>query len=123
MQAEIFSLAKDRQRFMTILLLDRFLACMKPASITLRQLRAGVFFGLSELWLIAIRLRCLSRVNANRREAESPVHDILGFSLGRRYLNSSTGGTLNFGFCWVFSIGIDQPCRDHQLCGVFHTHV
>lgn len=26
-------------------LLDRFLACMKPASITLRPLRAGVFFG------------------------------------------------------------------------------
>ena len=86
MQAEIFSLAKHRQRFMKNLLLDRFLACMKPASITLRQLRAGVFFfGLSELWLSAIQPRCLSRATANRREAESPVHDILGFSLGRRY--------------------------------------
>ena len=76
MQAEIFSLAKHRQRFIQNILLDRFLACMKPASITLRQLRAGVFFGLLELWLSTIQLRCLSRANANWREAEGPVHDI-----------------------------------------------
>jgi len=32
------------EKYITGLLLDRFLACMKPASITIRLPRAGVFF-------------------------------------------------------------------------------
>ena len=42
-----------------ILLLDRFLACMKPASITQRQLRAGVFFGERQ---VAIRSPAMSHI-------------------------------------------------------------
>ena len=96
---------------------------MKPASITLRQPRAGVFF-----WPIGIMVECnltkmLEPRNGQLALGGKLVHDLLGSSLGRRYSNSSTGGTLNFGFCRVFCIGVDQPCRDHQLCGVFNTHV
>jgi hypothetical protein len=66
MQAEIFSLAKHRQRFIKISLLDRFLACMKPASITLRQLRAGVFF-----WLIGIMVEYNSTKMLEPRNCQS----------------------------------------------------
>ena len=68
MQAEIFCLAKHRQRFIKTLLLDRFLACMKPASITLRQLRAGVFF-----WLIGIMVECNSTKMLEPRNGQSAL--------------------------------------------------
>ena len=68
MQAEIFSLAKHRQRFIKNVLLDRFLACMKPASITLRQLRAGVFF-----WLIGIMVECNSTKMLEPRNGQSAL--------------------------------------------------
>jgi hypothetical protein len=57
MQAETFSLAKCCRMFIKTLLLDRFLACMKPASITLRQPCAGVFFWLIEImgWETSMR--------------------------------------------------------------------
>lgn len=41
---QIFSLERVQQRFIKQGLLDRFLACMKPASITIRLPSAGVFF-------------------------------------------------------------------------------
>jgi hypothetical protein len=44
---QTFSLDAGAQLLITAALLDRFLACMKPASITLRPPCAGVFFGLS----------------------------------------------------------------------------
>jgi hypothetical protein len=43
---QTFSLDKGDQLLITRALLDRFLACMKPASITLRPPCAGVFLGL-----------------------------------------------------------------------------
>ena len=42
---QTFSLDDGTELLIRRALLDRFLACMKPASITLRPLRAGVFFG------------------------------------------------------------------------------
>ncbi len=41
---QTFSLETGAELLIKGALLDRFLACMKPASITLRPLRAGVFF-------------------------------------------------------------------------------
>ena len=43
---QTFSLDAGAQLLITTPLLDRFLACMKPASITLRPPCAGVFLGL-----------------------------------------------------------------------------
>jgi hypothetical protein len=42
---QTFSLDIGNGARIKVLLLDRFLACMKPASITERRPRAGVFFG------------------------------------------------------------------------------
>jgi hypothetical protein len=44
MTYQTFSLDAGAQLLITRALLDRFLACMKPASITLRPPCAGVFF-------------------------------------------------------------------------------
>ena len=44
MPFQTFNLITGARARIRCLLLDRFLACMKPASITERQLRAGVFF-------------------------------------------------------------------------------
>lgn len=49
---QIFSLERVQQRFIQEELLDRFLACMKPASITIRLPSAGVFF------ILNIEIRC-----------------------------------------------------------------
>jgi hypothetical protein len=46
MTYQTFSLDAGAQLLIPRALLDRFLACMKPASITLRPPCAGVFFGL-----------------------------------------------------------------------------
>ncbi len=47
MSFQTFSLEVGQELRIRALLLDRFLACMKPASITQRPLYAGVFFVLS----------------------------------------------------------------------------
>ena len=44
MPYQTFSLDADARLLIRESLLDRFLACMKPASITQRQPSAGVFF-------------------------------------------------------------------------------
>ena len=46
---QTFSLDNGTELLIRRALLDRFRACMKPASITLRPLRAGVFFG-HQVW-------------------------------------------------------------------------
>jgi hypothetical protein len=48
---QTFSLDAGAQLLITRPLLDRFLACMKPASITLRPPCAGVFLGFRAIFL------------------------------------------------------------------------
>ncbi|OIQ34087.1 MAG: hypothetical protein BM559_07760 [Roseobacter sp. MedPE-SWchi] len=67
-----FSLDEQAELLIKGSLLDRFLACMKPASITSRPLRAGVFFwAIAKIQLIFGQFRILRR-----------FIDLIGFSAG-----------------------------------------
>jgi hypothetical protein len=62
-ELQTLSLATGKQLLIKTLLLDRFLACMKPASITLRQPCAGVFFYLFTFDKVSSTARSLDAVD------------------------------------------------------------
>jgi hypothetical protein len=65
---QTFNLAIGNRRRIRRALLDRFLACMKPASITERQPCAGVFF-FSDRWLGHL-------AHEKRRAKPAPVAEV-----------------------------------------------